>query len=243
MASELNARLLDRANLIPSKAANCIMAELHQNMTEGSINCKTTSQHMAFTLLGATIFGDTFLAWSKSTIYEELLMMVAKDACFWASYSVIPFWKQGFWRYRRLCTELKWLTQDLVQQCCKYRQYRHKEQSANPGMEAGVFLQDYISQQEINGCLNVRDESFGNIMSLLFHGCLTTGGLINNMLMRLVTHPEIQHKVSILCSDFCVFQLSLTPVLLGLTKNLKDPSSIYILYARSSLKLKVPRCS
>nr|KJB67863.1 hypothetical protein B456_010G215500 [Gossypium raimondii] len=195
LASELNVRLLDRANLIATKAVDHIMAELHQNMTKGSINCKMTSQHMAFTLLGATIFGDTFLAWLKSTIYEELLMMVAKDACFWASYSVIPFWKQGFWRYRRLCTELKWLTQDLVQQCSKYRQYRHMEPSANLGMEAGVFLQDNISLQEINGRHNVRDESCGNIMSLLFHGCLTTGGLINNMLMRLVTHPEIQHKI------------------------------------------------
>ncbi|MBA0701248.1 hypothetical protein Goari_022481, partial [Gossypium aridum] len=213
LASELNVRLLDRANLIPTKAVDHIMAELHQNMTKGSINCKMTSQHMAFTLLGATIFGDTFLAWLKSTIYEELLMMVAKDACFWASYSVIPFWKQGFWRYRRLCTELKWLTQDLVQQCSKYRQYRHMEPSANLGMEAGVFLQDNISLQEINGRHNARDESCGNIMSLLFHGCLTTGGLINNMLMRLVTHPEIQHKVSILYSGFYVFQLSLTPLI------------------------------
>ncbi|KAB2078858.1 hypothetical protein ES319_A06G192000v1 [Gossypium barbadense] len=195
LASELNVRLLDRANLIPTKAVDHIMAELHQNMTEGSINCKMTSQHMAFTLLGATIFGDTFLSWSKSTIYEELLMMVAKDACFWASYSVIPFWKQGFWRYRRLCTELKWLTQDLFQQCSKYRQYHNVEPSANLGMEAGVFLQDNISLQEINGRLNVRDESCCTIMSLLFHGCLTTGGLINNMLMRLVTHPEIQHKI------------------------------------------------
>ncbi|KHG04689.1 Cytochrome P450 [Gossypium arboreum] len=195
LASELNVRLLDRANLIPTKAVDHIMAELHQHMTKGSINCKMTSQHMAFTLLGATIFGDTFLSWSKSTIYEELLMMVAKDACFWASYSVIPFWKQGFWRYRRLCTELKWLTQDLFQQYSKYRQYHHVEPSANLGMEAGVFLQDNISLQEINGRLNVRDESCCTIMSLLFHGCLTTGGLINNMLMRLVTHPEIQHKI------------------------------------------------
>ncbi|KAK8559768.1 hypothetical protein V6N13_016503 [Hibiscus sabdariffa] len=169
LTSELNVKLLDRENLIPTKAVECIMTELHQNMPKGHVDCKMASQHMAFTLLGTTIFGDTFLAWSKASIYEELLMTVAKDACFWASYCVTPFWERGFWRYRRLCTKLKCLTQDLVQQCSK--------------------------NYKFNGHLNVRDEPYGNIMGMLFHGCLTTGGLISNMLMRLVTHPEIQHKI------------------------------------------------
>ncbi|XP_039060155.1 cytokinin hydroxylase-like [Hibiscus syriacus] len=169
LASELNVKFLDRANLIPTRAVERIMAELHQNMAKGRVDCKMASQHMAFTLLGATIFGEMFLAWSKATIYEDLLMMVAKDACFWASYSVTPFWERGFWRYRQLCTKLKCLTRDLVQECS--RNYK------------------------FNGHLNVRDEPYGNIMGMLFHGCLTTGGLIGNMLMRLVTHPEIQQKI------------------------------------------------
>ncbi|XWS74597.1 hypothetical protein CRYUN_Cryun01aG0012200 [Craigia yunnanensis] len=209
LASELNGRLLERANVIPTKAMDCIMAKLHQIMGKGSIDCKMVSQHMAFTLLGATIFGDTFLDWSKATIYEELLMMVAKDACFWASYSVTPFWERGFWRYRRLCTKLKCLTQDLVQQCSKsYKLYRHMDpishnETVNAGMEAkvgskscsGIFLQDNFFLQELNGHLNTREETCGNIMGMMFHGCLTTGGLISNMLMRLVTHPEMQHKI------------------------------------------------
>ncbi|KAK8575706.1 hypothetical protein V6N13_033035 [Hibiscus sabdariffa] len=169
LASELNVKLLDRTNLIPTRAVDRIVSELHQNMPTGRVDCRMVSQHMAFTVLGATIFGDTFLAWSKATVYEELLMMVAKDACFWASYSVTPFWERGFWRYRRLCTKLKCLTQDLVQQCSK--------------------------NYKFNGHLNVRDEPYGNIMGMLFHGCLTMGSLISNMLMMFATHPELQHKI------------------------------------------------
>ncbi|XP_022765704.1 11-oxo-beta-amyrin 30-oxidase-like [Durio zibethinus] len=209
LASELNGRLVERASVIPTKAIDCIMAKLHQIMGKGSVDCKMASQHMAFTLLGATIFGDTFLAWSKATVYEELLMMVAKDACFWASYSVTPFWELGFWRYQRLCAKLKCLTQDLMQQCCKnYKLYHDMDpvshdETANAGVEAtvgskscsGIFLQDNFSLQELNGHLNAREEPCGNVMGLMFHGCLTTGGLISNMLMRLVTHPEIQRKI------------------------------------------------
>ncbi|XWS65437.1 hypothetical protein CRYUN_Cryun05aG0112700 [Craigia yunnanensis] len=209
LASELNGRLHERANVIPTKAIDCIMAKLHHITGKGSIDCKMVSQHIAFTLLGATVFGDTFLAWSKATIYEEILMMIAKDAYFWASYSVTPFWERGFWSYQQLCTKLKCLTQDLVQQCSKnYKLYHHMDPiphngTANAGIEAtvgsksfyGIFLQDNFSLQELNGHLNAREEPRGNIMGMMFHGCLTTGGLISNMLMRLVTHPEIQHKI------------------------------------------------
>ncbi|XP_017984986.1 PREDICTED: 11-oxo-beta-amyrin 30-oxidase [Theobroma cacao] len=209
LASELNGRLIERANVIPTKAVDCIMEKLHHIMGKGSIDCKMVSQHMAFTLLGAMLFGDTFLAWSKATIYEELLMRIAKDACFWASYSVTPFWERGFWRYQRICTKLKCLTQDLVQQCSKnYKLYHgmdpvsHNE-TANAGMEAtvgsksysGIFLQDFFSLEELNCHLKAREEPCGNIMGMMFHGCLTTAGLISNMLVRLVTHPEIQHKI------------------------------------------------
>ncbi|WCJ39200.1 hypothetical protein M5689_020208 [Euphorbia peplus] len=70
-------------------------------------------------VLGSTLFRDAFSAWSKANLYEELLMSIAKDASFWASYRVTPFWKREFWRYKSLCTKLKILTQDIVQQCGK----------------------------------------------------------------------------------------------------------------------------
>ena len=209
LATELNGRLIERASVIPTKVVDCIMGKIHKLMDKGSIDCKMVSQHMAFTLLGATLFGDAFLVWSKATVYEELLMMIAKDACFWASYAVTPVWKQGFWRYQRLCTKLKCLTQDIVQQCRRnYKLFCHGDgnlhnETANMGMESVsatpscscVERPDSFFSNELNGHLSAREEPCGNIMGVMFHGCLTTAGLIGNLLERLVTHPEIQDKV------------------------------------------------
>ncbi|KAG7945943.1 hypothetical protein I3843_14G012900 [Carya illinoinensis] len=209
LATELNGRLIERAPVIPTKVVDCIMERVNKFMAEGNLDCKLVSQHMAFTLLGSTLFGDTFLAWSKATVYEELLMMIAKDACFWASYSVTPYWKQGFWRYQRLCTKLKFLTQDIVQQCRKnYKFFLQKDENlhnenANKGMESasgapscsGVEMPDNLFLHELNGHLGAREEPCGNIMGVMFHGCLTTAGLIDNLLVRLVTHPRLQDKI------------------------------------------------
>jgi cytochrome P450 len=219
LATELNGRLMERATVIPTKVVDCIMERIHTFMAKGSIDCKIVSQQMAFTLLGATLFGDTFLAWSKATIYEELLMMIAKDACFWASYGVTPFWKRGFWRYQRLCTKLKFLTQDIVQQCRKNcRLFCHMDENlrnaiTNMGRESecgapsccGVAMPDNFSLHELNDDLNAREEPCGNIMGVMFHGCLTTAGLIGNLLERLVTHPEIQDKVAFFPPSSCLF--------------------------------------
>lgn len=60
----------------------------------------------------------------------------------------------------------------------------------------GVAMPDNFSLHELNDDLNAREEPCGNIMGVMFHGCLTTAGLIGNLLERLVTHPEIQDKVA-----------------------------------------------
>ncbi|GLT88639.1 hypothetical protein SLE2022_066560 [Rubroshorea leprosula] len=209
LTNELNGRLLERANVMPTKAMDCIMEKVQQIMRKGSVDCKMVSQRMAFTMLGATLFGDAFLDWSKAALYEELLMMIAKDAFFWASYNVTPFWKQGFWRYQHLCTRLKSLTQDIVQQCRKnYKIFccmnpSSSNQTVDSGMEttsgapscSSNVVQDNLSMQGLNNHLHAREEPCGNIMGVMFHGCLTTAGLINNMLARLATHPEIQDKI------------------------------------------------
>ncbi|KAJ0045975.1 hypothetical protein Pint_05646 [Pistacia integerrima] len=209
LALELNGRLLERENVIPTKVVDSVMDRINGIMGKGSSDCKVVSQHMAFTMLGATIFGDAFLAWSKATVYEELLMKIAKDACFWASYSVTPFWKRGFWRYQHLCTRLRCLTQDIVQQCCKNcKLFCHLDQSthnetSNTGMETAlggpshsdVPVPDNLFSEKLNGNLNAREEPCGNLMGVMFHGYLTTAGLIGNILARLATHQEIQDKI------------------------------------------------
>ncbi|KAJ6414507.1 hypothetical protein OIU84_003497 [Salix udensis] len=146
LAMELDDKLLGKANVISKNVVNCIMEGVDASMSIGSVDCKLISQHMAFTILGTSLFGDTFLAWSKATFYEELLMMIAKDASFWASYRFTPFWKRGFWR-------------------------------------------------SFGGDINAREEPCGNIMGLMFHGCIATTSLIGSILERLVADAEIQDKI------------------------------------------------
>jgi len=149
LATDLNGKMLERANMCPTKVVDCVMEWIQDLTVEGNLDCKTVSQHFAFTLLGATLIGDAFLAWSKATVYEDLLKIVAKDACFWASYVVSPFWKQGFWRYQCFCTRLKLLTQDIIQHCKRknklFTQMDHTphDKTRNRGGE------DLMTRQEI----------------------------------------------------------------------------------------------
>lgn len=118
LAMELNGKMLEKANLMADRVVDSVIERICDKIDDGTLDCGLFSQHMAFSILGATLFGDVFFAWSKANVYEELIITIAKDACFWASYSVPPFWKRGYWKYQNLCTKLKSLTQDLVQQCC-----------------------------------------------------------------------------------------------------------------------------
>lgn len=214
LAEKLNEISFQRANGIPSKAVDCCMGRVQDLMIEESVDCNKVSQHLAFTLLGCTLFGDAFSGWSKATIYEELLMMIAKDASFWASYRVTPIWKQGFWRYQRLCMKLKCLTQDIVQQYRKhYKLFSHSQnrnlhnETKNTGAEVAFDIPPPCPAAEmrsncflygLNDHVNPNEEPCGNIMGVMFHGCLTTASLIASILERLATNPEIQEKVTVL---------------------------------------------
>ncbi|XP_058722138.1 cytochrome P450 81F1-like [Vicia villosa] len=188
LATELNERLMKTADLNPSKVADFIVDRIENIRVRGSISCGLVSQHMAFTLMATSFFGDGFLTWPKAAIYEELLMMIAKDACFWASYNVTPFWKQGFWRYRRACKKLRCLTEEILhsRKCCKILdrvdQNIHSE-SSNPETKSAYDQQ------------TSKEESYGNIMRVTLHGSQTTAALIANVLTNLIMHPEIQDKV------------------------------------------------
>ncbi|XP_057976259.1 uncharacterized protein LOC131163641 [Malania oleifera] len=208
LAMELSGKLIEGTNAIPMKVLDCVMERIQDMMTVGSLDCQMISQHMAFAILGTTLFGDAFLAWPKATVYEELLMNIAKDACFWASYRIIPFWKRGFWRYQHLCIKLKCLTQDIIQQCrqncklfCQMDKIAHNE-TANFEMEgehdvpsSGCATLGNILLRGLDHLLDAKEEPCGNIMGVMFHGCLTSAILIGNILARLATHPEIQDKI------------------------------------------------
>ncbi|KAE8777481.1 Cytochrome P450 78A3 [Hordeum vulgare] len=90
---------------------------------------------MAFNIIGATLSGDVFFDWSDAAAYEELMMIVAKDGCFWASYAVPPFWKPGYRRYRTLCAKLKILTEGIIRKCIDQNSaLRHTSLSSSAGV-------------------------------------------------------------------------------------------------------------
>ncbi|XP_077241605.1 cytochrome P450 734A1-like [Tasmannia lanceolata] len=208
LAIELNGKFPERANVIPLKIVDCVMERIDSIMAKGVLDCRIISQHMAFSIIGATLFGDSFLSWSSATIYEELLMLIAKDGSFWASYNVPPFWKRGFWRYQSLCKKLKGLTQDIIQQCRQNYKFsgqidqnsQGKVKNIGRGAGIGTFspngtMAGSLLLEAFNDHLNPREELCGNIMGVMFHGSLTCAGLIGSILTRLVMHPEIQEKI------------------------------------------------
>uniref|UniRef100_A0A2P2KQM9 Uncharacterized protein MANES_11G008600 n=1 Tax=Rhizophora mucronata TaxID=61149 RepID=A0A2P2KQM9_RHIMU len=208
LAFELNEKLLERPDVIPKIVFGCIRERIDELMHEGGIDITLVSQHMAFTILGTTLFGEAFLAWSKASFYEELLMMIAKDASFWASYRLTPFWKRGFWKYQSLCMKLKFLTQDIIQQCRRnYNLLRHKDDFSHNdivkiGMKtsslqafSGAMTQDKLCSKELNGNLKFGEEPCGNFMGVMCHGCVATKNLIYNLLEWLAKDPEMQAKI------------------------------------------------
>lgn len=209
LANELNERLLKNDDLIPMKVADFITDKIENIRTKGGIGSRLVAQHLAFTIMGATFFGDGFLASPKAAIYEKLFMMIAKDACFWASFNVTPFWRLGFWRYQSLCRKLKYLTEDILQHCRKgCKLFGHTDQdvhneSSNKEMKSAHGaqccsddgFQDYYFFRDLKDHQNGKEEPCGNVLRMVFHGCQTTSALITNVLTRLVIHLEIQDKV------------------------------------------------
>ncbi|KAJ4763054.1 Cytochrome P450 734A1 [Rhynchospora pubera] len=94
-----------------------ISANVLKNLVErtDSLDSVSFAQCMAFKTIGTTLFGDTYLNWNNRTQYEELLMAVAKDGFFWASYVIIPFWRRDYWRYQSVCQRLKGLTLEIME--------------------------------------------------------------------------------------------------------------------------------
>lgn len=183
------------------------MKKIDAFMAEGPVDCEEISQCVAFSIIGSTLFGHSFLTWSNADTYQEVLMRVAEDAGFWASYNIPPIWKRGFWRYWRLCTRLKSLTRDVLVHCgrsCtsveKTGQTSHSRTSWMETAENVTFQgSDIFEKGMLLGDLSMHliseDEPYGNIMGMMFHGYLKIAGLINNILLKLFQNPEMQEKV------------------------------------------------
>ncbi|CAL9171824.1 unnamed protein product [Musa hybrid cultivar] len=209
LAEYMNGKLAVGANNIPLKVVECVMGRVDTIMGKGILDCISVSRQLAFYILGSTLFGDAFLDWPKAGMYEEILMTISKDGCFWASYTVPPFWSSTYWKYQHMCKRLKHLTKDIIQHCVErydllsqIHYNSHKENKGNEKktrLDAPVLLDNATSgglfQKEMEEYLISKEEPCGNILGLMFHGCLATASLISSILTRLVLHPELQEKL------------------------------------------------
>lgn len=208
---QLNGKLLERVHSISLKVVDRIEQWADVGPSGLELDCKSASQHMAFSVLGATLFGDGFLVWPAAREFEEQLMMIAKEACFWATYSVLPLWNKGFQRYKAICARLQGLTEQLIQES-KKQHYNVKiscqklfpenvaagivaEYEGTSGELVDDLISGILSSPDSSGHFNLGEEIRGNVMGMMSHGCLTTSGIISGVLTRLAQHPKIQVKV------------------------------------------------
>ncbi|PAN15147.1 hypothetical protein PAHAL_2G468200 [Panicum hallii] len=190
----LNEKLTIGGNLNSFKVIDAIMYRSDSIMSKDFLDSRSFSRHMAFNIIGATLFGDAFLDWSDTVTYEELLMMVAKDGCFWASYAVCPFWKPSYRRYQTLCAKLKILTESIIRksrdQNSSVHHFDQRSYQKSEGMMAGHSLLGAAEES-----LSSEEEICGNIMGLMLHGISTSANLIGNILTRLVVFPKLQDQL------------------------------------------------
>lgn len=175
-------------------------------MSKDFMDTRSFSQHMAFNIIGATLLGDALFDWSDATAYEELLMLVAKDGCFWASYAIPPFWRPSYRRYRTLCAKLKILTESVIRKS-RYQNssLQHFDQRSclkSEGTDPNRCVLDNMMANHClhgaaGGPLNSEEEICGNIIGLMLHGISASANLIGNILTRLVLFPELQDQVCI----------------------------------------------
>eukprot|EP01018_Ginkgo_biloba_P010958 Gb_30571 [translate_table: standard] len=208
---QLNGKLLERVHLISLKVVDCVKHWADDGASGWEFDCKSASQHMAFSVLGATLFGDGFLVWPAAREFEEQLMMIAKEACFWATYNVLPLWNKGFQRYKAMCARLQALTEQMIKegkkQHCNLRsshqglfpEISHVGIAAGYQGTSGEFVEDliagFLSSPDSSSHMNLAEEVRGNIMGMMFHGCLTITGIISGALTKLAQHSKIQAKV------------------------------------------------
>ena len=171
---------------ISLKVVDCIEQWADVGPLGLELDCKLASQHMAFSVLGATLFGDGFLVWPTTREFEEQLMMIAKEACFWETYSVFPLWNKGFQRYKAICAWLQGLTEQLIQESKKqHYNVRISCQKFSPKNVAAGIVAEYegmsgelvddlisgiLSSSDSSAHFNLAEETRGNVMGMMFHG-------------------------------------------------------------------------
>ncbi|CAM0907046.1 unnamed protein product [Alopecurus aequalis] len=190
------------------KIIEAVLDRVDSTMEKDSLDCRCFSQHMAFNIIGAALFGEVFFDWSDAAAYEELLMAVAKDGCFWASYAVPPFWKSGYRKYRNLCAKLKILTEGIIRKSLDrnsllsrndLRSCKKSEGVVKDPVRCTSLLDGIISGRclhgPVEGPLSSEEEICGNIVGLMLHGISASANLVSSILARLVLYPDLKDQL------------------------------------------------
>jgi len=207
----LNEKITVGASQSSFKIIDAVLNRINTIMSKDFMDTRSFSQHMAFNIIGATLLGDAFFEWSDASAYEELLMLVAKDGCFWASYAIPPFWRPSYRRYRTLCAKLKILTESVVRKSRQNSSLNHFDQRSylkSKGTDPNRRVLDNMMASHclhgaIGGPLNSEEEICGNIMGLMLHGISASANLIGNILTKLVLSPELQDQLHVEIVSVC----------------------------------------
>ncbi|KAM0866014.1 hypothetical protein ACQ4PT_042898 [Festuca glaucescens] len=204
----LNEKLNIGASGSSFKIIEAILDRVDSTTDKDSPDCRYFSQHMAFNIIGAALFGEVFFDWSDAAAYEELLMIVAKDSCFWASYAVPPFWKPGYRKYRSLCAKLKILTEGIIRKSIEQssllghndlRFCKKSEGVVKDPVGCTSLLDGIISGRclygAVEGSLSSEEEICGNVVGLMLHGISASANLIGSILTRLVLYPKLKDQL------------------------------------------------
>uniref|UniRef100_A0ACD5UJ16 Uncharacterized protein n=2 Tax=Avena sativa TaxID=4498 RepID=A0ACD5UJ16_AVESA len=204
----LNEKLNVGASASSFKIIEAVLGRVNYTMDKDPLDCRFFSQHMAFNIIGAALFGEVFFDWSDAAAYEELLMIVAKDGCFWASYGVPPFWKPAYRKYRGLCAKLKILTEGIIRKSIDQSSLLSHNALRSCNKSEGVvkgpvgctsLLDGIISGRclygAVEGPLSSEEEICGNIVGLMLHGINASANLVGSILTRLVLYPKLKDQL------------------------------------------------
>lgn len=222
---ELNGKVMGTVEVICNRVLGHLKDTDKLSTSGEGVDSKSFSQHLAFSVLGATLFGDSFFSWSAVDEFEKLLLRIANEACFWSTFSIMPFWNKRFRTYRNNCYKLQRLTEDIIAKCSQHRDKALASRSSqladsnscmeafNLGMAAGYkgtgldlsgeMVSGLMRDIGWSGSMNAMEGLRGSLISMMFHGSLTTAGILSGALTRLALHPSVQAKVHAEIDNIC----------------------------------------
>ncbi|KAJ7530406.1 hypothetical protein O6H91_14G002700 [Diphasiastrum complanatum] len=208
----LNGNIVEKLHSISIQVCNQVDKWTTPGLSGMELDAQVLSQHMVFSVLGAILFGDSFLVWPSAEEFEKLLFMISEKVCYWARYPVTPFWTDGFKQYKEMCLRAQGLVEEILAlsrymkdkagTCVtehKINQYYEGISIFSTGTEtkyAEEVWEDTVDSMAVGQDFEAdAQDVHENLFGTMFHGCRTMAVIMGCVLTRLAQHPEIQDKV------------------------------------------------